>query len=373
MQPARAPCLAVALLSFAVVLSCSTRSGDQIGPELPPSLVGSASTGEQVGFHKLMIALEIGDMQDPIAFDIVSNVFDAFQYGHPMVEESVVQRLRAAGLEDWRYFNVFSVDPRYPEWHGFYEQLWDRLAAIDGLIPGVHYKYFGSPIGYDYIIDHTRSDVTRAVYETIEAWSDSVGASQNFFDMAFDRLADWMILPGEEWPWPPEELNERNTRWRANMQYLIEASSRRKLTAINSSYDLVAPVVFFESQPWNHLRGRYTWQQLLEKITAEDVIPIVHVGHLHLHTPAATAQGEEITAAAWLMVDRAYLRVEFEWEALSFAGRVLERGLNRFAADGPAEEIAPQLWRRTGTIDGVAYEVVIDTDAPQGIIRPIAP
>jgi hypothetical protein len=308
-----------------------------------------------------------------VPVDIISSVFDAFLYGHPLIYEDVVEDLVEAGLEDWRYFNVFTIDPRYPQWHGFFADLHARIEAIDGTIPGVRYRYFGSPLGYDSIIDHTRDEVTRTVWEVIDEWADVIDAGHVHLDLAFDKLGDWMLVPGDEWPWPEEEMAERNRRWKLNMQTLVSRSERARPTSINASKVLDAPVVMFESQPSAHDYGRYTWQQYMERIRDDDVIPIMHVGHMHLYTLQATERGEALSAAAWLMAERAYLMVEFDWDALAFAGNLLEQGMHRFAADGPLEEIEPMRWRRTGRIDGVAYEVIFDTETPDSHIGPIQP
>ncbi|MGD8397098.1 MAG: hypothetical protein PVF43_16635 [Candidatus Eiseniibacteriota bacterium] len=381
MTPHRFPVApAILLACFLVTTACSLerdRAASPTSTAPPPALEGTGAgsgTGNQpVTSRKLMVSLEIENLRDPVAIDAISRRFDAFLYGHPLIAEDAVAQLRAAGLEDWRYFNAFSVDVRYDRWHGFYRQLYARLVDYDGLVPDVHFRWFGSPEGPDRIIDHTRTEISKATCEVIACWADSIDAKHVFLDLTFDTPRDWMILDGESWPWPADEMPARRAAWRDNMQTLIDCAGNGRPVCINGTYLLEAPYVFFENQPLVHRRGQYTWQELIERALAGSMVPILHVGHQHLYEEAETVEAEDVTAAVWLLLDEAYLRVEYEPEPLAYVRELDRRGWTRFeAADRPVE-VEPGHWRRAGTIDGERHEVVVDAIAGRGWVRPLTP
>lgn len=366
---------AVTATALAFLLAAAVRCTDtppvstpDPGPSPPPEAALDTAGGE----HKLLVFLEIPHLRDERTVDVVTSAFDAFLYGHPTAEEDVVAEMKDAGLEDFRYFNVFSVDLNYPRWAGFFAELYARLERMDGFIKGARYRWFPSEHGPDFIIDHTRRDVTQAVGDVIEAWADSIDAGRVFLDVTFDRLDDWMLWEGTSWPWPVEEFGRRNTRWRANMGGLIERLGLVHYTAINGSFLYDAQFVMYENQTTNHLDGTQRWGEVVRRVMAGDVVPMLHVGH-HRLSPDRYAEAEEMAMAVWLLSPRAYLAVEYEIPGLSLAGRARERGLTRFVADGPAAESPTGVWRRTGTIDGVPFEVVADTRIARGRIAELTP
>jgi hypothetical protein len=318
-----------------------------------------------------MARVETADIRDDAIAATILADFDAIIYGHPEVSEDRVAMLRESGIEVWRYFNVFHSSLQAPEWGGYHGDLFARLERIDGWIPGVRYRWFPSALGPSPIIDHTRYGVTRVVDLTIARWAAAIDADYIFLDVTFDHLHDWMLWPGDRWPWPGSEHARQSERWRSHMKELIASQAARRPVAINGSYELQASVVMFESQPWNHRRGLFSWRQLVERITSDDIVPIVHAGHLHLHTDDEIEAGERMTLAVWLLADQSYLAVEPEDRQLAWIADVVERGLDRFRPLGPAVEVEPNLWVRRGLVDGVTFEVRANVATAEGWVEPV--
>jgi hypothetical protein len=279
-----------------------------------------------------------------------------------------VRGLEARGLESFRYFNIFHTDPYYPKWGGSYAELHAILTEINGWIPGVSYRYYSDLQNPDRIIDHTRPEVTTEVVEIVNRWAGLIGADRVFLDLTFDHLADWMIQPGERWPWPPEAHERYNQRWRRNMQSLIDRVEAAYPVMINGSVELRAGVVLYENQVWNDNRGWSSWRGLVERALAHRTIPAVHVGHHLLRTGEVTA-GEMMALAVWLLADESYLFVESEGRPLAWAREIQSRGFQRFQATGAPVQTAPGVWRRQGRIGNERWVVEVDLVRERGRVE----
>lgn len=357
---------ATAPFVFAVVLAAAVAAllhgcGDSTRPE-PPSPPPPAARA-----HRLTIGLEMPDLADPGLPELAAG-FDAFLYGHPGAHEDAVERLEAAGLESIRYFNVFHTDPHYPEWGGYYAELARFLKVSDGWIPGVAYPFYSNPQDPDRILDHTRAEVSAGLAKMIGEWADSVGADRVLLDLTFDELADWMIRPGDRWPWPPAEHWIYNQLWRRNMQALVGAVEARGPAMINGSIRLAAGAVLYENQVWNDRRGWSSWEEYVALAVAGDAIPALHVGH-HLLQPGEVARGEAMVLAAWLLADRSYLLVEPAGRPLAWAREIQAAGLQRFVPTGPPVEVARGVWQRTGRADGRPFRVEVDLPRRSGRVE----
>jgi hypothetical protein len=313
----------------------------------------------------MMVHLEMPHFENAPALARLMTGFDAFLYGHPGAHESAVRGLEARGIRSFRYFNVFHTDPAYPSWPGYYRDLWARLEGIHGWIRGVNYPFYGNPRQPNPIIDHTRSDVTAVVARSVDTWARTIGADHVFLDCTFDELSDWMIRPGESWPWAAGDHQRKNLRWRQNMQSLIQQVEERYPVMINGSVRLRAGTVLYENQVWNHRRGWSSWDDLVARMLAHETIPAVHVGHDMLRSWEYTA-GENMTLAVWLLADQSYLLVEPEGRPLAWAREIQQNGLHNFEARGPAVEVSRGVWRRQGRVGNQPWTVEVDLKRMQG-------
>jgi hypothetical protein len=347
------------LVAAAVVAFVACASDDAImpGPEPPaPS-------------RRLAIALEMDHLEHPAVLDTLVRGCDAFLYGHPGAYEDRVARLETAGLESIRYFNVFSTDPLYPQWGGFYADLDRFLQETNGWIEGVGYAFYSNPDYPDRIIDHTRSEVSAGVADLVSTWADSIGADRVFLDLTFDTLDDWMIREGDRWPWPPEEHPDRVAAWAANMQSLIDAVALGHPVMINGSVRLAAPAVLYESQIWNDRRGFSPWEDLLARALAGETVPALHVGHHHL-AGWEIPRAESMVLAAWLLLDGSYLLIEPEGRPLVWAREIAASGVGGFAATGPPFLVSRGFYRVNGSIDGAPWVAEVDLGTRTGRIYP---
>jgi hypothetical protein len=322
--------------------------------------------------HKLIVPLEMIDFEQPGRLARVTQGFDAFLYGHLDHYESQVQGLERQGLESFRYFNVFHTDPLYPTWGGYYAQTHAYLASHNGWIPGVAYPWFSNPDNPDRIIDHTRGPITGNVAGIIRHWADRVGADKIFLDLTYDRLEDWMIRPGDHWPWPPSQHGAMNVEWLRNMRRLVRDAGESGRVVVNGSADLSAAGVFYENQVWNDRRGYRSWDDVMRRIRNESTVPILHVGHHHLGSGDAW-MGEMLVAAIWLLADDSYLLVEPEGRPMLWAQQIKARGYQRFVATEPIRELTPGFLSRRGTIDGAPYRVEVDLVRRVGRVFPTTP
>ena len=319
-----------------------------------------------------MVVVQIEDLLSQRKFDLVRDRFDAVIYGHPLSAEDRVQELDASGVEVWRYFNVFHVNLHAPEWSGYFADLYARMGAIQGFIPGARYRWFPSDLGPSPIIDHRRYEVTQTLHATILDWASQIQARRVILDVTFDSVHDWMLWPGDSWPWPPEQHAAVNAGWGENMKALVALQGAERPIAINGSYKIEAPVVMFENQVWNDARGQYTWPELFQRVTTGDVVPILNVGHKHLD-PVARARGELMTLAAWLLFDRAYLSIEMEPEELDWVERIVESGVDRFQPVHPLLNVFGSIWLRRGEVDGVIVDVRLDAVRGDALIVGLPP
>ncbi len=319
--------------------------------------------------HKLIVALEMTDFESPGRITQVTQGFDAFLYGHIDAYENQVQGLERQGLESFRYFNVFTTDPLYPSWGGYYAEMHAYLASRSGWIPGVAYPWFSNPLDPDRLIDHTRSPITGHVAGIIRRWADRIGADRIFLDLAYDHLEDWMIRPGDRWPWSPSQHAAMNIEWRRNMRRLVREAGEPGQVMVNGSSELSAAGVCYESQVWNDRRGYRSWDEVIRRIRYEDDVPILHVGHHHLSSGDAW-MGEMMVTAVWLLADESYLSIEPHGRPLLWARQLQARGYQRFVATQPIREITPGLLARNGTIDGTPYRVEVDLVRKVGRVFP---
>ncbi len=340
-------------------------------PDSPEDPVDSPDSGGESGKgrpHRLMLALDMADFERPGLSELTRG-FDAFLYGHYGAHEDAVQALESRGLESFRYFNVMTTDPLYPNWPGFYAELHEFLRSRNGWIPGVGYRFFSDPRNPDRIIDHTRPEITAGVEAIINRWSSRVGADRVFLDLAFDRLEDWMIRDGDRWPWPASQHEAMNQRWRSNMQALAHEAGEPADAMINGSPRLAADMVLFESQIWNDRRGWSPWPEVMRRIISRDTVPGLHVGHHHLSV-ADGWLGESIILAAWLIADESYLLVEPRGRPLYWARHIQERGYNRFVSTTPIVEVERGRFVRYGFIDGRRWRVEVDVNLKRGLVAP---
>jgi len=356
------------LLATATLFSGCQGPTDPVAPDPPSSSLGVPPGPSTGSAHHMIVHLSLSQLENSGALPGLVAGFDAFIYGHPGAFEDEVRRLEARGLESLRYFNVFHTDPLYPKWGGSYAELHSILSAIGGWIRGVSYRYFSDPRQPDRIIDHTRPEVTAEVAEIINHWAGVIGADRVFLDVTFDQLSDWMIQPGERWPWPPEAHERYNQRWRRNMQSLIDQVEDSFPVMINGSIELRAGAVLYESQVWNDNRGWSSWQGLVERALARRTIPAVHVGH-HLLRSWEIQAGETMALAVWLLADESYLLVESEGRPLAWAREIQSRGFQRFKASGPAVQTAPGVWRREGRIGNELWVVEVDLVRERGRVE----
>ena len=70
-----------------------------------------------------------------------------------------------------------------------------------------------------------------------------------------------------------------------------------------------------------------------------------------------------------MLADEAYLMVDPTADELAWMEEIRQRGLHRFVPDGPAREIGPGIWKRSGTIDGNSWEVLVDTTRGRGHVQ----
>lgn len=325
--------------------------------------------------RKLMLRTEIVHLRDPVIFERIRDHYQAIEYGHLGIDEERVAALRDDGVEVFRYVQVFCVSLLARDvWQGFYQELWNRIDWLDGWIPGARYRWFESEIGPSPIVDHTRSEVTHGLDDIIATWTAGHDTDHLFIDLAREGLYDWMLWPGDAWPWAPAEHDALNQAWRENMAWLIEQQVQRfDSVAINGTYVMEAPIVMYENQPWNHSRGRQSWAQMIRRAQNDGVIPMIHPGHSRMRTPAERRAGEEVSLASWLILDKAYLVTEPGDHQFQWLDSIVDRGLDRFIATGPAEETQPGTWTREGTTpDGEVWRVTIDAVGGMGSVQRVA-
>ncbi len=320
--------------------------------------------------HHLMVALEREQLANPAALDTLMRGFDTFLYGHQGAYEDEVARLEATGRVSFRYFNIFSTDPLYPTWPGFYAELDAFLAANDGWIDGVGYAFYSNREDPDRIINHTRSEVSSGVARIVSRWGDAIGADHIFLDLTFDTLSDWMLRAGDRWPWPPEHHSYYAQRWAANMQSLIEQVDLSRPVMINGSVRLQARAVLYENQVWNHRRGFSPWGDLIARVQRGETVPALHLGHDHLQ-PWEHRAAESMVLAAWLLTDESYLLVEPEGRPLAWAREIQAAGFAGFVPDEPVAEVAPGVYRRTGWIGDRRWRVEVDVPRERGSLIPV--
>jgi hypothetical protein len=313
-----------------------------------------------------MIALKTHHFEDPTSLDQRVRGFDSFKFGHQGRWEREVQALQADGMEAFRYFNVFHTAPEFPQWGSYYADVHAFLTSVDGWIDGVRYAFYDR----DSIIDHTRPEVSEGVARIISAWADSIDSDQVFLDVTFHQLDDWMLRPGDEWPWPPEEHAARNLRWHANMRSLIETVGAAHPEMINGSSVLPARAVLYENQVSRGLRGDSPWEELMARIVSGETIVGLHVGHHRLQLPHDILNGERLVLAAWLIADEGYILVEAEGREHEWAREIQAAGYRDFVASGPALEVRSGVWQRAGKIGEQVFLVEADLPNQTGRVTP---
>jgi len=374
------PLLAVLLLPL-VFAGCEKDSA--LGPDTTPELSNSPDDADPgpvnpsvpsgaAHRHKLIVALEMTDFEQPGRIAQVTRGFDSFLYGHIGAHENEVTRLESQGLESMRYFNVLTTDPNYATWGGFYSELHSWLAGHNGWIPGVAYPFFSDPRNPDRIIDHTRGATTNGVTPIIRRWANTVHADRIFLDLAYDHLEDWMIRPGDHWPWPASMNSIRQADWRRNMQSLVRNVGEPGRVMVNGSPDLGAAIVLYENEVWNDRRGYRPWSEVVQRMQRSEAIPALHVGHHHV-TAGQAWFGEMMVLGVWLLADESYILIEPEGRPLAWAREIQARGYQRFVATEPVRQPRSGVYTRRGTIDGQPWRVEVDMVAKVGRVTPIVP